>query len=498
MAAVESAGNGRVDLLVAGAGLAGMYAALEAAAAGARVVLVTKGSLRASNSFFAQGGIAAAIGPDDDPALHLDDTMRAGRGLCDPAAVRVLVCEAAARIDDLGRHGVRFDTGPEGQPALGREGGHSRRRILHAGGSATGAHIAETLIARLSGHPGIEVIEQTAVVGLIADGDACDGAWVLGHDELRPIRARMTLLATGGAGALYERTTNPPGALGDGIALAHAAGAEVNGMEFVQFHPTALAVGERAFLISEAVRGEGAHLVDDHGDRFMVGRHADAELAPRDVVAREIQLRLAQGRLSYLSLRHLDAGHMRRSFPNLVAGAAAAGLDLTTDLVPVAPAAHYLMGGIATDLTGATSVAGLYAAGECASSGVHGANRLASNTLLECFVFACRAVDAGLDRTSEHVDAPPPEQPVGRVPLSELRRRMWRDAGPLRDAAGLTTVLAWLDDQPPSATAAVARMIAASALVRRETRGAHVRTDHPAEDPALDHQLPCPELPSTV
>jgi L-aspartate oxidase len=495
---VESADTERIDLLVAGAGLAGMYAALEAAGAGARVVLVTKGSLRSSNSFFAQGGIAAAIGPDDDPALHQEDTMRAGRGLCDPAAVHVLVSEAAARIEDLGRHGVRFDTGADGRTLLGREGGHSRRRILHAGGSATGAHIAETLIARLSGQPGIAVVEQTAVVGLIADGGACDGAWVLGHDELRPIRARMTLVATGGAGALYERTTNPPGALGDGIALAHAAGADVNGMEFVQFHPTALAVGERAFLISEAVRGDGAHLVDGDGDRFMVGRHPDAELAPRDVVAREIQLRLVRGRPSFLSLRHLDAGHVRRAFPNLVAGTAAAGLDLTTDLVPVAPAAHYLMGGIATDLAGATSVAGLYAAGECASSGVHGANRLASNSLLECFVFAHRAVGAGLDRAPEHVDTPPPEQPVGRVPLSELRRRMWRGAGPLRDEAGLSGLLGWLDDQSPSATTAVARMIAAAALTRRETRGAHVRTDHPAEDPALGHQLPCPELPSTV
>jgi len=475
-----------------------MYAALEAATAGARVVLVTKGSLRASNSFYAQGGIAAAIGPDDHPALHMEDTIRAGRGLSNPAAVRVLASEAAGRIADLRRHGVHFDTTPDGRTALAREGGHRRRRILHAGGSATGAHIAETLIARLSGHPNIEVIEQTGVVGLIAEGGTCDGAWVLGHDELRPIRARMTLVATGGAGALYERTTNPPGALGDGIALARAAGADVNGMEFVQFHPTALAVGERAFLISEAVRGEGAHLVDGDGDRFMVGRHADAELAPRDVVAREIQQRLSEGRPSFLSLQHLDPGHVRRAFPNLVAGAAAVGIDLTADLVPVAPAAHYLMGGIATDLSGATSIAGLYAAGECASSGVHGANRLASNSLLECFVFAHRAVAAGLDRDPEPVDAPLPEQPVGRVPLGELRRRMWREAGPLRDAAGLTALLAWIDDQPLSTTATVARMIAACALARRETRGAHVRTDHPAEDPALCHQLPCPELPSIV
>jgi L-aspartate oxidase len=305
------------------------------------------------------------------------------------------------------------------------------------------------------------------------------------------VRARMTLIATGGAGALFERTTNPPGALGDGIAIANRAGAAVTDMEFVQFHPTALAVGARAFLISEAVRGEGAHLVDASGHRFMADVHPEAELAPRDVVAREIQQRLAGGRASYLTLAHLDAEAIRARFPNLVRGARDAGLDLTRDPIPVSPAAHYLMGGVATDLHGRSTLRGLYASGECAASGVHGANRLASNSLLECFVFSHRAVSAGLDEAVEQLDAPQPQRPLVRAQLGELRRRMWAGAGPLRDADGLEGLIDWLDEQAPSNPTTVARMIARSALAREESRGAHVRLDHPAEDPAFLHHLPC-------
>ena len=487
-----------VDLLVAGAGLAGLYAALRAAEQSASVVLVTKGSLRSSNSFYAQGGIAAAIGRDDDPDLHRADTLLVGRGLCDEAAVDVLVHEGPRRIADLERLGVAFDRDADGHVALGREGGHGRRRILHAGGSATGAHIATRLIAQVLRQPRIRVIEHAAVIELISDGHACAGAWVLGHDELVAVRAGMTLVATGGAGALYARTTNPPGALGDGIAIAHRAGATVTDMEFVQFHPTALAVGDRAFLISEAVRGEGAHLVDDDGRRFMPNVHSDAELAPRDVVAREIQRRLAAGQTSYLTLAHLDAQAVRDRFPNLVEGAARAGLDLARDRLPVSPAAHYLMGGIATGLDGASSVHGLYASGECARSGVHGANRLASNSLLECFVFSHRAVDAGLGGDAEQVDAAPPQRPLVRAPLAELRRRMWHDAGPLRDAAGLSGLIDWLAERPSSNPVTIARMIAGSALAREESRGAHVRIDFPRERPSYHHHLPCPELHSTV
>jgi L-aspartate oxidase len=451
-------------------------------------MLVTKGSLRASNSFFAQGGVAAAIGPDDSPRRHLDDTLRVGRGLCDQEAVRTLVEDGPSRIAHLAALGVGFDTLPGGAYALGREGGHSRRRILHAGGSATGAAIAETLIERVTADERIQVAEHTAVIGLATDGVSCDGAWLLGHDELHRVRAPMPMLATGGAGALYLRSTNPPGALGDGIALAHRAGAAIRDMEFVQFHPTALAVGERAFLVSEAVRGEGALLVGADGERFV------DELAGRDVVARAIQQRLGDGVVSYLDLRHLDADAVRARFPNLVEGVATAGLDLTGDLIPVAPAAHYLMGGIETGLDGESTVDGLYACGECASSGVHGANRLASNSLLECFVFAHRAVEHGLGRTTAAIDAPAPERTQQRAALDELRRRMWEGAGPAREAAGLGELCDWLAGRPAANPVLVAEMIAASALRREETRGAHVRSDHPDENPDLARSMRCPPL----
>ena len=300
----------------------------------------------------------------------------------------------------------------------------------------------------------------------------------------------MTMLATGGAGALYLRSTNPPGALGDGIALAHRAGAAIRDMEFVQFHPTALAVGERAFLVSEAVRGEGALLVGEHGERFV------DELAGRDVVARAIQQRLDEGQTSYLDLRHLDAGAIRTRFPNLVEGVAGAGLDLTGDLIPVAPAAHYLMGGIETGLEGQSTVDGLYACGECASSGVHGANRLASNSLLECFVFAHRAVDHGLGLTGADRRRPPhPERTQQRAPLAELRRRMWEGAGPDTRRRRADGAVRLAGRSPRTANPVlVAEMIAASALRREESRGAHVRTDHPDENPDLARSLRCPPL----
>ena len=482
------------DLLVVGAGLAGLYAALRAADRGAAVTLVTKGSLRASNSFMAQGGVAAAIGPGDSPAQHAEDTIRVGRGLCDPAAVTVLVEEGVRRIGDLTRYGVEFDRGPDGAYALGREGGHRRNRILHAGGGATGAAIAEVLIDRVSRQPRIRVVEHAAAIDLRLQDGTCTGAWVLGHDELEAVDAAMTLLATGGAGALYARSTNPPGAIGDGIAVAARAGAELADMEFVQFHPTALAAGSgRAFLISEAVRGDGAYLVGADGRRFMVDQHPDAELAPRDVVARVIHERLEAGQTSFVDLRHLDADVVRSRFSSLIAGCAEAGLDLTRDLVPVAPAAHYLMGGVSTDLDGSTSVPGLFASGECAATGVHGANRLASNSLLECFVFSHRAVSAGLDQSRPGpVDAAPPERPMLRAPLAELRRRMWRDAGPFRDESGLTRVLGWLDRQEPTNPVLVAQAIAWTAQRRQESRGAHIRRDYPDEDPAFAHRLTSP------
>ena len=488
----------KADVLVVGAGLAGLHAALCAAGRGAAVTLVTKGGLRASNSYMAQGGIAAAIGPGDHPDLHLADTIRVGRGLCDPAAVRVLVDAGGAAIDGLEQLGVRFDRDPSGRFQLGREGGHGKNRILHAGGSATGAAVAGALIERVAENARIRVLEHTAAIELISDGTTCAGVWAIGHDELVRIAARMTVVATGGAGGLFARTTNPPGATGDGIALAVRAGADAADMEFVQFHPTALAVGDRAFLISEAVRGEGAYLLDGEGRRVMLPHHPDAELAPRDVVTRVLQDRTERGLETYLSVRHLDAARIRARFANLVEGCAAHGIDLTADPVPVAPAAHYLMGGIATDLDGATNLAGLYAVGECAATGVHGANRLASNSLLECFVFSRRAVAAGLDREPEQAADPvPPGRPLVRPPLPELRRRMWRDCGPVRDEDGLRRMIEFAERQRPSDPVLVAHLIASAALRRTESRGAHLRRDHPQEDAAQCRRSHQPQ-PSTI
>ncbi len=489
----------RTDVLVLGAGLAGLYAALEAARRGADVVLATKGSLRASNSYMAQGGVAAVVAADDSFADHAADTIAAGRGLCDPAAVDVLVGEGPSRIAALERLGVRFDRDPAGAYRLGREGGHGRRRILHAGGAATGAAIAGALIAQVAADPRIRVLEHTAALALAGDGEACAGAWLLGHDELRPAAARMTLLATGGACALFHRTTNPPGATGDGIALAYRAGAAVRDMEFVQFHPTALAGGGRAFLISEAVRGEGAHLVDASGLRFMPDVHPDAELAPRDVVTRAIEALIAAGGEASLDLRHLGRDHVLARFPNLAAGCRRAGLDLAADLIPVAPAAHYLMGGIGTDLDGTTTIAGLYAVGECAATGVHGANRLASNSLLECFVFSQRAVDHGLGAPAAAAETGrPPVRPLARAPLPELRRRMWEQGGPVRDEEGLAALLAWLGERSDSNPVLVASLIAGAALRRTESRGGHLRTDFPDTDPDQARSTTCPPLHSTV
>src|SRR4051794_25162727 len=329
----------RPDVLVIGAGLAGLFCALRAAEGGAGVTLVTKGSLRSSNSVHAQGGVAAAIGADDDPALHAADTLRVGRGLSDPAAVEVLVREGIDRVADLQRLGVPFDRDAAGRPALGLEGGHSRPPGLHAGGTATGARIAERLIEQVLAQPRIQVLEHTAVLRLAAADGRCGGAWLLGHDELRRVDAGATVLATGGAGALYAVTTNPPWATGDGIALAFRAGAAVSDLEFVQFHPTSLRAGtpRDGFLLSEALRGEGAWLLLDDGTRFMLDEHPDAELAPRDVVAAAIDRRLRDGRTVTLSLAHLDHDAMRRRFVNLTEALAQVGLDLATDAIGVAP-----------------------------------------------------------------------------------------------------------------------------------------------------------------
>ena len=429
----------RYDALVVGAGVAGLSAALAAADSGAAVLVLAKASHQSSNSYAAQGGVAAAVGRDDDPALHTADTLTAGRGLCRPSAVKLLTGEAPARIAELRRLGVEFDDG------LGREGGHSRARVVHAGGADTGRHIADVLTARAHEHPRIQLVEGERIT------------------TLGSLRGSAIVLATGGYAALWARTTNPSGAVGDGLLLAHAAGAALADLELVQFHPTALrdGNGHDGFLLSEALRGAGATLLDGEGERFV------DELAPRDVVARAIASR-SEARLD---LREIE----RDRYPTLMATLERAGYDPADEPVPVSPAAHYAIGGIATDLDGRTTVAGLYAAGECASTGVHGANRLASNSLLECLVFGRRAGLAALDGPRLDTDAAP--IPSGR----ELGAALWRDAGLIRSAEGLGRLLD--ADQP------LVRLVAACALAREESRGVHFREDFPVENDALAGHL---------
>jgi L-aspartate oxidase len=450
----------RSDLVVVGAGAAGLFAALTAAREGAKVSLVSARPLAETASYWAQGGAAAALAVDDSPELHLKDTLEAGRGLTRASAAEVLVKEAPARVLDLQRLGVQFDADRRGDLALGLEGGHSRRRIIHAGGSATGRRILRTLSAAAAGHAQIDVLEGARARAILPTGGVL-------LDDGSAIRARATILATGGAAALWSRTTNPPGSFGSGLILARAAGATLADLEFTQFHPTAVigVKGREGFLISEAVRGEGATLHDADGERFV------EELAPRDHVARAI-FRLGQPAL--LDMTMVDPGR----FPNVVTALRDAGLDPMTQRIPVSPASHYVMGGIVTDLDGrAAGAERLYAVGECACTGLHGANRLASNSLSECFVFGRRAALAALD------DPPPAHAdsatPVDITPPSrETREALWRAAGLERNADDLRA----LARHPHP----LARLVAVSALAREETRGAHVRAEFPQPDPALD------------
>jgi L-aspartate oxidase len=443
--------TGDYDLIVVGSGVAGLSGAL-CAAAEARVLVLSKGPVLTSSSWLAQGGVAAASGTDDSPALHARDTLRAGRGLCRESAVRALTEEAPARIVDLADLGIDFDQ------ELGLEGGHSRRRVFSVDGAATGKEISRVLAEAVLRHPGIDLSEGEPALELCTD----DGRSVGVITDGRGIRARAVLLATGGYAALWERTTNPAGSIGDGIALAYRAGAAVADLEFVQFHPTALAGS--SLLLSEALRGGGALLLDEHGDRFV------EELAPRDVVARAIEARGT----ALLDLRPVD----RSRFPTLMRRLAEAGFD-PSEPVPVAPAAHYTMGGIVTDVNGATEVPGLYAAGECACTGVHGANRLASNSMLECLVFGRRAALSALHepspwgRVTDRYKAEP-EAPV----TPELRESLWREAGLVRERARLA--------QLAGSRHLLASLVARCALSREESRGGHFRVDFPEEDSSLD------------
>jgi L-aspartate oxidase len=456
------------DVAVVGGGAAGLWTALRAAEDGAQVCVVSRTPLSQSASYWAQGGLAAALEPGDSPAQHAADTIAAGRGLCRPSAVQVLVDEAPAAVRELRSRGIAFDLEPGGELALGLEGGHTRRRIVHSGGSATGHEITSKLAAMVAGEPRIEVREQTSATALWDDGERCHGALT----DNRRIAAAATVLATGGAAALWQRTSNPWGAIGAGPTMAAAAGAELADLEFCQFHPTALYLPGTRFdgtLITEAVRGEGATLLDAAGRRFT------DELAPRDAVTAAILDRLAADRTDSvaLDLREVDPAR----FPNVFATLAEAGLDPASQPVPVAPAAHYTMGGVTVDLDCRSSLPGLYAVGECSCTGLHGANRLASNSLSECFVFGARAAAATLEETAI---ANPPEPREWRFepPTETTREEVWRLAGPLRRPEQLEELLA---NPYPLAAA-----IAACALERRESRGGHLRTDSPHLDPTLD------------
>jgi L-aspartate oxidase len=430
--------------------------------------VVSRTPLSQSASFWAQGGLAAALEPGDSPARHAEDTLAAGRDLCRPSAVRVLVEEAPAAVRDLQARGVDFDLDQEGRLALGLEGGHSARRIVHSGGSQTGREITSKLAAMVAADERIEVRERTSATALWSDGERCHGVIT----DAGALGSRATVLATGGAAALWRRTTNPRGAIGAGPVFGAAAGADLADLEFCQFHPTAVYLPDTRFdglLITEAIRGEGAKLLDAEGERFT------DELAPRDAVSAAILAKLREEGSSSvrLDLRAIDPAR----FPNVFVALAEAGLDPLTEPVPVSPAAHYTMGGVAVDLDGRSSLPGLYAVGECSCTGLHGANRLASNSLSECFVFGGRAARAALDEPGA---GERPAEPEWRFtpPTSETRDAVWRRAGPLRNPTDLACLIP--DPYP------LAKAIAAAALERRESRGGHLRTDCPETDPALD------------
>ena len=494
------------DFVIVGSGLAGLYAAFRASRYGS-VALITKSKVRDSNSYYAQGGIAAVTDEDDTPAFHFDDTVIAGRGLCDYSAVNILVTEGPERIRELVEEGMHFDMS-DGSFALGLEGGHHKRRILHAGGDVTGMKITDFMIEKVLTCKSIQIFENHSAVGILKDNDTCYGVriWDFNKNCEELFFGKNTLLALGGASAIYKRTSNPKTTIGDGIALAYSANCELADMEFVQFHPTTIyTASEKSYLISEAVRGEGAHLINQKGERFMVKIHENAELAPRDVVAQAIYREISQQEnpYVYLSLKHLDPKRIRERFPNIFEKCRQLGIDMT-DKIPVAPAAHYMVGGVKTDIHGRTNIKNLFVCGELASTGVMGANRLASNSLIECLVFGYRAIE--FSGKSQSITPAPPFTPIYHIDKSRsekyliLKERvaniMTLYAGIIRNEKLLQKGLTQLEEEKKNLgkesneyytsisnnLIMVAELIIKSAIYRKESRGGHFREDYPSEN----------------
>jgi L-aspartate oxidase len=510
-----------VDVLVIGGGVAGLRAAIAAAEVGADVLVLTKDTIDQSNTWYAQGGIAAVLQPTDSYEAHIDDTERAGAGLCDDKAVKIVVQEGPQRVLELLKWGAHFDqkAGNAYDLAFGLEGGHSFARIVHAYGDATGKELAQTLINAVHSRDKIRTSENSFAIDLLTDKDRCVGAIAMIEGQINLIWAKRTILASGGAGQLYRESTNPRIATGDGHAMAYRAGANLKDMEMMQFHPTTLYVaGASRALITEAVRGEGAYLVDRNGQRFMPAHHPDGELAPRDVVSRAIveQIRKTHFPHVYLDVRHLPAGQFRERFPQFTTLLREFDLDPAKDLIPVHPAAHYMIGGVDVDLNGRSSLKGLHAVGEASCSGLHGANRLASNSLLEGLAFGARAgisaaeeareSDGRFPLKIEHVVGSSTRTELDIVDVkSSLRSLMWRNVGIERQAQGLSETREIIDfwaryvmdktflprDGEAALAAAgweiqnmltVASLMANAAHARTESRGVHFRVDYPQRD----------------